>query len=197
MKMYQFVMNRRIKISFCFLVFLLVFSCKDDNTKAISIGERVIHNNSSSLDKILPICDSIFLDSCNVFYILTSPNTSLFAQGAEIDDLYYENCMLKASTAQEKSILNLMVHPDLVNIRYLKGVYIAFGLSYLNHSDEGVDIIKISDKLKFNKLFQFTKLSNNSQNFPKTNWIYHCKDDWYIVSGDLIRSGCLNKMDLK
>lgn len=163
---------------------------KDSNEKAINIGASVLNQKSDNLDSIVPICNTIFLDTCQVFYILTSPTTDLFHQGSWDSNFSYRNDMLLASPNQMNDFNSLMVKPELTNVYFCKNVFIAFGLSGLNHSDDGVWIVKILDENKFFNLHKLKILNNKSKSKPKTDWLYRYNDEWVIVSCDLTKSFC-------
>lgn len=179
-------MNKLYIISFL----LLLSACISSNDDFIKDGKNIIYKFDTRLEGIIPICDSIFVDSCNVFYILTSPTTDLFAQGAEIDELYYKGCMLEATDQQSKAISDSIVRPELSRIGFMKGVYVSFGMSYVNHGDEGIKLVKILDKVKFDELFNLLLVTDKRVCETQYNWIYPVNNDWYIVSGSLVKSGC-------
>jgi hypothetical protein len=181
------------KIIFIILVALLLNTgCVDRNvvnSNVINKGKDVWLNHGNELKQIIPICDELFLSKCNVYYIHTSPTTDLYAQGAWIDDLYYEGCIIKPSKTQIDKVNSLLPRPKINDIYYLKDVFTSFGLSYLSKENDALLLVYIKDLDKFNKIYHLKKYNQKDDDKITNAWIKALDDHWYVCSANLIHDG--------
>jgi hypothetical protein len=105
-----------MKIRFFITLLILLYSCYNGNKEILRMGKQIYFKNSSSLKSLIPLFDSTFLDSCNVFNINMSPTTALFIQEALINYLYDSTKFKIINTDQEEMIRSKKPRNELTDI---------------------------------------------------------------------------------
>ncbi|MES2800194.1 MAG: hypothetical protein V4638_09280 [Bacteroidota bacterium] len=180
------------QIYFILILSFGLHSCYDDSNGIIKEGIRIHKNYNSELEELLPLFDSTYFDSCNVFFINMSPTTELFVQEGTIDHLYDSSKFEIMTKEQEAIIHKRKPRLELTGTTFLKNVFLAFTINKANHySLDHSYLVRVIDENKFKRVYfnlkDYKTLKGDKSKI--TNWYYPINKEWIICTGNIIHSG--------